>query len=74
MMDRVVMTDLALPSWSLQSQWCAVVYSLASPALPHVTVGKPLSSKGTNNNNSCCLLSAYSIGCCELGVLHADLL
>ena len=26
-----------------------------------VTVGKPLSSKGTTNNNSCCLLSAYSI-------------
>lgn len=30
-------------------------------SLPHVTVGKPLSNKGNNNNNSCYLLSTYSI-------------
>lgn len=34
MMDRVVMTDLALPSWSLQSQWCAVVYSPSRQPAP----------------------------------------
>lgn len=37
-------------------------------SLPHVTVGKPLSNKGNNNNNSCYLLSAYSI----LGAVSYD--